>query len=157
MQQLSAHALAEQESDRKRHEDSVLLRLISEDEQSAASFPIYEIPFANDHFYGRDRELNKIMEHLRFPSASKESLVVSITGLGGMGKSSLATAFVEKCKEEKVYDAIIWVRSETIKDIKASFNHTANRLELARASHPADNDSNVFSVKNWLGKTCEYY
>ena len=157
VQNLAAHATAQEENAKKRHEDDVLLQLVTDDEQSAAKFPYYDIPVPNAHFHGRRVELDAIAEHFGFPIASSSSAVVAISGLGGVGKSSLVTAFAERCKATKVFDAIIWIRSETPEDIKSCFNRTANGLELPRASKQGDNDSNVFAVRSWLGKTCKSY
>ena len=155
--QLSAVARDRDEIQRKRRgEENVNSILSSLEEQSPAKFPIFVgFPPSSGHFLGRDKELDKILEQLDPVRFYNEDTVVAIFGLGGVGKTSLALAFAERCKSKRLFEAIIWIRSQTKEDMRACFNDIAYRLELPRVNRTGDNDDNIFLVRNWLGKPVE--
>ncbi len=77
-------------------------------------------------FIGREHQVQEVVDALmneRFP-------IVSIDGIGGVGKSTLAIECASKLAEKSIFDAIIWLgakkqklTSEGIKDIENSFEN----------------------------------
>lgn len=152
--ELASFANREDEVDKKKQVDSDVLSLIGIDDQSSTKFPCYDFPPSESEFIGREDELDTIDRYLDPALTLKTLQSFTISGIGGMGKTSLALAYAMRCKSRDVYDAIFLVRSQTAADLRNLFTQIALRLELFRASENADSDSNVILVKNWLGKTC---
>lgn len=52
-------------------------------------------------------ELVKIEQHLDPTNCTEGLTTVAVFGLGGVGKPSLASAYTEQSKANKIYDAIL--------------------------------------------------
>ncbi len=83
--------------------------LIAEIERKDYIIP--SIPSASPNFVGRDEELKQITEFL------KNDRVLFITGVGGIGKSTLVKNYIKKNKAE--YDIIVYLEFDG--DIKHTF------------------------------------
>ena len=70
------------------------------------------LPRIDYEFVGRENELEVLIENL---SPASRAYVLSITGVGGVGKSSLAIEVARKCIKLCLFDAVIW--SSTKKEI----------------------------------------
>ena len=81
-----------------------------------------EVPHVK-HFVGRDKELNKIHEELRYDGSRK---TVVVHGLGGMGKTQLALAYVQNHRD--VYSAVFWVNSKSEDTLKQGYVTAARRI-----------------------------
>jgi len=59
------------------------------------------------HFrlWGRENEVEKIMAILHDPKSKR---VISVSGLGGIGKTALVREIVSRCQQKKLYNEIIW-------------------------------------------------
>ncbi len=79
-------------------------------------------------FIGREKEINNIINSLLHEKVH----VLSIDGIGGVGKSSLALEVAYKLKKDKIFDAIIWVTAKqsrlTYKGIE-EMEYTLGNLE----------------------------
>ncbi|MGC2236780.1 MAG: HNH endonuclease [Pyrinomonadaceae bacterium] len=60
-------------------------------------------------FTGRVGYIDKVMSGL---GAEERTWVVSMDGLGGIGKTSLATHCSYLCKEERLFEEIIWITAQ---------------------------------------------
>jgi len=105
----------------------------------------HNLPHAkNLYFTGRTDTLNLI--HSNFKSGDAASLVLSISGLGGVGKSSIALEYAYKHLEE--YDTIWWVNSSgfdtTLSDIKKF------ALKKQIISEDATTDDVIEEMKYWF-------
>lgn len=80
---------------------------------------------------------------------------VALHGLGGVGKSTIASRFAEKRYNEKIYDVVLWIQSETLASLRQSFTDVAMRLKLPSAQ-PQTHDDNLISVQDWLQSTGMY-
>ncbi|RUP48810.1 hypothetical protein BC936DRAFT_143928 [Jimgerdemannia flammicorona] len=68
---------------------------------------------------------------------SKEPKLISLSGLGGMGKSQIALEFCYRNKEH--YQYIFWMEADTDTALQSSFNATAKKLDLPiLGKSPAD-------------------
>ena len=81
------------------------------------------VPTISETFVGRDELL------LELDRADRTSLVTqSLTGMGGVGKSSLAAAYARGM--EHVFDVVWWVRAETTDGLETDLETLAARLGL---------------------------
>jgi hypothetical protein len=80
---------------------------LSERENAILGFSV--VPSQHVKLWGREGEIEKIIGELRNP---KGKPVIAISGLGGMGKTSLAQATLELCKHEMLFETYIWESSK---------------------------------------------
>jgi hypothetical protein len=109
-----------------------------------------------EYFVGRDEELDEISKELQYGDSRKTVLV---HGLGGMGKTQLALAYVKQHKNE--YSAVFWVNSKDMDTLKQGYVAVANHIfhdhpslvhlkGIAEGNKP---DEAVEAVKRWLSST----
>ncbi|RYO00079.1 hypothetical protein AA0121_g13434 [Alternaria tenuissima] len=114
-----------------------------------------EVPHVK-HFVGRDKELNKIHEELRYDGSRK---TVVVHGLGGMGKTQLALAYVQNHRD--VYSAVFWVNSKDVDTLKQGYAAAAKRIYR---DHPSlihwktiaegnDLEEAIDAVRRWLSNS----
>ena len=138
-----------------RRNDTDVLSMMSINEPSMTSFPCYEVPESGQVFVGREPELKKMKDFFDSSIDSKRLRAYAVYGLGGVGKTALAHAFVDHCKEIDAYDAIFWIRAATSAEIVDSFGEICERLELSQTPNSINVDTRVMSVKKWLQKTSQ--
>ncbi|RSL51273.1 hypothetical protein CEP54_011481 [Fusarium duplospermum] len=119
---------------------------------SGADFPCHEIARPNKDFVGRSEELRVIYEALDKNTSSSPRTVI-ISGGGGVGKSALALEAAHHFKNEKQYDAILWVNAENRNVLRESFTKLASCLMLKDAAEGSDKDRNFMVLRKWLNKT----
>lgn len=69
-----------------------------------SDYVIPKLPAVSPNFVGRDKELEALSEAL------KESRTVFVTGVGGIGKSTLVKNYIDRSRER--YDVIVYLESE---------------------------------------------
>ena len=120
----------------------------------------FSIPFSlsgvpeTDLFVGRKNELTEIRK--AFLGDGSHRAVVTLQGLGGMGKGQLAVAFMKERRD--YYSATLWLNGKNEDTLKQSFAVMANRLHrehstsaLLRTIPELKNIDQVVSiVKQWL-------
>lgn len=77
---------------------------------------------------------------------------VALHGLGGVGKSSIASSYAEKKFTEQVYDVVLWIRAEKEASLRQSFTEIAMRLKLP-GTQPHSHDENQILVQDWFQST----
>ncbi|OLP97524.1 hypothetical protein AK812_SmicGene20130 [Symbiodinium microadriaticum] len=110
------------------------------------------VPAANETFTGRARELELIQT--TFNKAAGQCAIVqtrAITGLGGIGKTQLAKAFVYM--HQHMYDVVLWIDAE--RDLATSFRSCAASLvelgpDLTPMQVKAKLDDHLRQYKYWL-------
>ncbi|GHP00081.1 tetratricopeptide repeat protein [Reticulibacter mediterranei] len=114
----------------------------------ASKLPIRNIPFARNHlFRGRDTELAQLQTQLQQNKTAKTSTMLAITGLGGMGKTQLAIEYAYEHSHQ--YQAVLWVRADTIETLNASYNELAMLLNLPE-KNLVEQPQIITAVKTWL-------
>lgn len=103
-------------------------------------------------FFDRDDILHKIDDHFRKDSNAESFQSLALYGLGGVGKSSVASKYANMKLRRDELDAMFWVQSEKLVSIRQSFTDIAMRLKLPDA-RPKDHDENRALVLDWLRNT----
>ncbi|KAJ6073234.1 hypothetical protein N7467_011319 [Penicillium canescens] len=104
------------------------------------------------HFVARKDELQMVQKALK----GSERRTAIVYGLGGMGKTQLAIAYIRRHRLD--YSAVIWMNARDETGLKQSFAHAAKRIlhhhpsitYLAGALESQDLDEIVKAVKMWL-------
>ena len=107
-----------------------------------------------DEFVGRKEELFKINE--AFQGNGSQRKVVILHGLGGMGKTQLAVAYIKEQRD--TYSAIFCLNGKNEDTLKQSFAGIAERLHnefpsstlLKTAVEEKNADRMVAAIKQWL-------
>jgi NB-ARC domain len=82
------------------------------------------------------------------PAAGRTSfLSVALHGLGGVGKSAIASTYIERKFDENDYDVALWVRGEKPSFLRQSFTDISMRLKLPGAQ-PQTHDENLILVQD---------
>ena len=139
-----------------RRNDTDVLSMMTISESSTTSFPRYEVPESGSVFVGRETELKGIKNFFDSTINSQKLQSYVVYGLGGVGKTALAHAFVDYCKENNAYDAIFWIRAATSTEFTDSFGDICERLELSETPNTSNMDIRVMSVKKWLQKKSQF-
>ena len=139
-----------------RRNDTEVLSMMTINEPSTTSFPCYEVPESGSVFVGREQELKEIKDFFHSTMNSKKLQSCVVYGFGGVGKTALAHAFVDYCKENDAYDAIFWIRAATSAEFTDSFGEICERLELSETPNSINMDTRVMSVKKWLQKKSQF-
>ncbi|MCI0610080.1 MAG: tetratricopeptide repeat protein [Anaerolineae bacterium] len=61
------------------------------------------------YFVGRDEEIKTILQSLQ---PNSRTFIIGIEGIGGVGKSALATEVSHRCIENDLFEAVIWVSAK---------------------------------------------
>lgn len=117
--------------------------------------PCYALPTDNPQFFGRERILQDLVKGL-CPSTGTESQfeptlqVYALCGPGGVGKTSVASAFVHQ--QHARFDAVLWVHGDSRAKLLQDFRDFAVQLGLI-AEDSVDAQDQVLArdlVKRWL-------
>ncbi len=104
-----------------------------------------EIPSPNPDFTGRTAELERLHENL-FSQQTPHVQVIS--GMGGIGKTELATQFIHRNID--TYEIIWWIRAEHQDRVRDALVKLGQRLELRQASMDGARDRTVLAVLETL-------
>lgn len=61
------------------------------------------------YFVGREDELKSIFESLH---PNSRTFIIGVEGIGGVGKSALATEVSHRCVEKELFESVIWISSK---------------------------------------------
>jgi tetratricopeptide (TPR) repeat protein len=104
-----------------------------------------EIPSPNANFTGRAAELSRLNDNL-FGRPSPHVQVIS--GMGGIGKTELATEYIHRNID--TYGIIWWIRAEHHDRVRDALVKLGQRLELRQASTDSARDRTVAAVLETL-------
>ncbi|MEN3336239.1 MAG: hypothetical protein V7641_5604 [Blastocatellia bacterium] len=109
---------------------------------------VWNVPHPrNPNFTGREEDLKVLRDSL---FAGKTAALVqtrAITGLGGVGKTQLATEYAYRNGAD--YDVVWWIRSEDPATLASDYAGLATRLNLPEKDAPEQRVV-IEAVKNWL-------
>lgn len=104
-----------------------------------------EIPSRNPNFTGRAAELDRLSDNL---FSRQPPHVQVISGMGGIGKTELATEYVHRNID--TYEIIWWIRSEHRDRVRDALVKLGQRLELRQATTDSARDRTVAAVLETL-------
>ncbi len=99
-----------------------------------------EIPSRKPNFTGRAAELMRLRENLSLPLPH----VQVISGVGGIGKTELATEYIHRNIDS--YEIIWWIRAEHQDRVRDALVKLGQRLELRQATSDSARDRTVRAV-----------
>ena len=110
---------------------------------------LQNLPFQRNRFFtGRERYLKQLDDDFQKNAAVAITQQISISGLGGIGKTQLALEYAHRCHPE-VYRTVLWVNASSEIEFVESYLGLARLLEL-----PQQNESEaglvIQAVKRWL-------
>ena len=106
--------------------------------------PVWNVPFhPNPFFTGRDLLIAELQTRLTAPNLAARRVV--LTGLGGVGKTSVAVEYV--CRQRADYDLVWWVNGEQPASLLAELAALAGQLGLAA---DAPQEAQAAALRGWL-------
>ena len=128
------------------------LPLLSASAPRAALPKLWNVPYSpNPFFTGRDNLLAQLHTQLSGVSTSLPTALAqppsAISGLGGIGKTQLATHYAYRYSHE--YEAVLWARAESTDTLTASYSQIAVLLNLPERD-AQDQQITIDAVKAWL-------
>ena len=121
--------------------------------EEQARLPCVILPsIRTSRFFDRTDVIQKIEEFFSQADPTQSFRSLTVHGLGGVGKSSVALKYAEAKLRRGELDALFWVYSEKLVSIRQSFTDIAVRLKLPDA-RPGDHEENLALVLNWLQTT----
>ena len=100
-----------------------------------------EIPPRNFHFTGRASELELMRDSFDSQQTPRVQVIV---GMGGIGKTELATEYIHSNRDK--YEIIWWIRAEHHDRVRDALVKLAQRLGLREAATDSDRDSIITAV-----------
>ena len=116
------------------------------------NLPCYSIPYGlNMRFLGRDIEVQTFQATLKHEEDSTGMNVMSIHGLGGVGKTQIALHYANISME--LYDVIAWIPAESQIRITQALTALAKQLGLPEANDSEDDVRCIQKVRDWLNSS----
>jgi tetratricopeptide (TPR) repeat protein len=82
--------------------------ITSNDREREKSYNLANLP-RRPFFVGREEEIQTIFESLE---PNSRTFIIGIEGIGGVGKSALATEVSHLCVEKELFESVIWISSK---------------------------------------------
>lgn len=120
--------------------------------EDQVKLPCHMIPFGlNPRFFSRDHEVDMVRKALDPMQGHEKLQVMSIHGLGGVGKSQIALHYANTSM--KTYDVIAWIPSETQVKMTQALSKLAKKLGLPKGDDSEDDYQASLKVKDWLNES----
>lgn len=109
---------------------------------------LWNVPFARNPFFTeREQELAYLQMHMQQNNAAAIGQMQAISGLGGIGKTQLAVEYTYRSRTD--YQALFWVRAESLETLNASYAEIAALLKLLEKDAQKQ-ELVVQAVRSWL-------
>ena len=110
---------------------------------------LHNLPPKNDFFTGRKTHLDQIGELLQENGAVGITQAISISGLGGIGKTQLALEYAYRHLAANTYRAVLWVNAADETTLRSSYDELLRKVNLPEQKE-RDAERQVQAVKQWL-------
>jgi tetratricopeptide (TPR) repeat protein len=109
---------------------------------------LWNVPYQRNPFFtGREDILSRLEHALRAEQRVALAQPQGVTGLGGIGKTQTVVEYAYRHREE--YDAVFWVRADSVTSLLSSMVELAQILELPERNEQ-DLEMIVRAVLRWL-------
>ncbi len=113
----------------------------------SSGLPLSHFPYRQNDFF-TDRETILSALHTAFhASQSKQTLILALNGLGGMGKTQIALEYLYRAARD--YQAIIWLNASSRETLSGEIGALAERLGIPGKDR-ADEERMFTAVRYWL-------
>lgn len=110
---------------------------------------------AADAFIGRIMELQQLRDYLSPKSQPNSQRLISIVGMGGIGKTQLSLAHVRDCADH--YSSVFWVNAKDETSLRQSMADLSAVISLKSANSAAsstdDEKLKIDKVRRWLSES----
>ncbi|KAK2595619.1 hypothetical protein QQS21_006666 [Conoideocrella luteorostrata] len=96
----------------------------------------------------------KQLDDILFPKTGRSFQFAVLHGMGGVGKSIIASAYAKEKFDEGIFNIVLWVHGERDISLRQSFTDIAIKLNLTGARRN-NHDENFCLVRKWLGESTE--
>jgi tetratricopeptide (TPR) repeat protein len=103
-----------------------------------------EIPPRNPDFIGRTAELETLRANLTVQRGIQHPAIQVVSGLGGIGKTEIATQFVHLYRDR--YEIIWWIRAEHHDRVREALVRLGRRLDLRQAVTGGSRERAILAV-----------
>ena len=105
-----------------------------------------------DAFIGRKAEIDSLNTLLFSEGSTNVQRVISIVGIGGIGKTQLSIAYARKFADR--FSSVFWLDAAEITDARQSMARAWGSIEphLSPPQRPATEDEKVQSFRDWLAE-----
>lgn len=103
-------------------------------------------------FFDRDEDFLLLENALDESTWGLTFCITILRGMGGVGKSTIASNHMKMKYKEKEYDVLLWVCGENLTSLQQSFADIALRLKLPGA-HAQARDKNWILIQDWFKST----
>lgn len=97
-------------------------------------------------------EVFEQLDELLSKASDMTTQSVALFGMGGVGKTTIATTYVQRKFEKHAYHVVLWAHAEKPLALRQSFTNIALRLKLDGA-HPQKHEENLLLVQDWFQTT----
>src|SRR5437667_10283023 len=109
---------------------------------------IWHVPYQRNPFFtGREDALSQLHNALQADACVAISHPLGISGLGGIGKTQTALEYAHRYRTD--YDAVFWVRADSVTALTSSLVELAHVLELPER-YEQDQEMIVQAVLCWF-------
>jgi tetratricopeptide (TPR) repeat protein len=136
------------ESDEERNEEIASFSDAPDSHASFLNLPIWYVPLRRNPFFtGREEILVHLYNELRNNKAAALTQAQAISGLGGIGKTQIASEYAYRYRDH--YQATFWINASSRDALSSDFVMLAALLNLPEQQEK-DQDIVVRAVMRWL-------
>src|SRR5947209_3176385 len=111
---------------------------------------IWHVPYQRNPFFtGREDALSQLHNALQVDASVALSHPLGISGLGGIGKTQTALEYAYRYRSD--YEAVCWIRADSVTSLTSSLVDLARVLELPERDEQ-DQEMIVQAVLRWFGR-----
>ncbi|KGO70255.1 Tetratricopeptide-like helical [Penicillium italicum] len=120
--------------------------------KTTSSHVASDLPPRNARFFGRKSILKQMQEFVESQDGAEPS-TLTLQGIGGVGKTSVALEFAHTTK---TFDIVLWIQGDTSISLAQSFTKAAGLLNVPGFA-PNSYVDNRLALLNWLRKTSKHF